>query len=110
MCCLQFFHKILLEKIFGQARKRYGGTFYIDVNDVMVAGKVKCLRQLVKNDIIAKNDDKLISTCSYCKEELYESDVDFVESFLTTALEELLDISGVLKHKVVYIAGYCTQT
>jgi len=48
----------------------------------------------------------MISTCSCCKEELCESDVDFVESFQITASEELLDFSDVLKREVVYIAGY----
>jgi len=65
MCCLQFFHKTPLEKYFGQTRKRYGSTFYIDENDVMVAGEVKRIRQLVKHDVIAKNDDEMISAYSY---------------------------------------------
>ena len=29
-----------LEKFFGQARQRHGGNFYIDIGDVISAGKV----------------------------------------------------------------------
>jgi len=39
-----------------------------------------------------KNDDEMISTCSYCKEELCESDINFVESFQITTLEEVGNI------------------
>lgn len=95
-----------LEKFFGQARQRFGGNFYIDVNDVIVAGKVQRLHQLVKHDVIVKKDDTVISQCSCCDEELCESDIDSVDNFQIVYSEQLLASSDALKHKVVYIAGY----
>ena len=41
-----------LEKLFEQARQRYGGNFYIDIADVVAAAKVQKLHQLLKLDIL----------------------------------------------------------
>jgi len=98
-----------LEKFFGQARQRFGGNFYIDINDVVVAGKVQRLHQLVKHDIIATKEDQVTPQCPSCDEEICESDVDLVESFQLASSEKLLESSDALKHKVVYIAGYLVR-
>ena len=98
-----------LEKFFGQARQRFGGNFYIDVKDVLVAGKVQRLHQMVKYDAIRKdnsNSDPHALRCSSCEDELCEEDIDLLESFQICNTGELLDSSDPLKQKVVFIAGY----
>ena len=85
-----------LEKFFGQARQRFGGNFYIDVKDVLVAGKVQRLHQMVKYDAISKdnNSDPFAPQCSSCEDEPSEEDIDLVESL------------QICNTKVVFIAGY----
>jgi hypothetical protein len=41
-----------LMKFFGQARQRFGGNFYIDIEDVIATAKVQRLHQSLKLDII----------------------------------------------------------
>ena len=66
-------------------KQRFGGNYNIDANDIMVAEKAQCLRQLVKHDVTKKTDDKPISQCSCCVQELCKNNVDYVKSFQITA-------------------------
>ena len=65
-----------LEKVFGTARQRCGGNFYIDYGDVLAVAKIQVnsMHQLLKHDLIP---DKCLSfKCPNCTEELDYNDLD----------------------------------
>jgi hypothetical protein len=96
-----------LEKFFGQARQRFGGNFYIDIGDVIAAAKVQRLHQLLKLDIIPKDDVQ--RTCSNCTATPDEQDLDLLQDITTDDTEKLLDSDDSLKHKIIFVAGFLTR-
>ena len=92
-----------LEKFFGQARQRSGGSFYIDTIDILAAAKIKNLQTLIKKGIMPDNNETISCVCTpFSIEE--NSEVLYELSLSDT--EELLKSSDTLKHKIIYIAGY----
>ena len=81
---LSIFFQDPLEKFFGQARPRFGRNFYFDEKDVLVAGTVQRLHQIVKHYAMRKdnsNSDPHVPWCSSCEDEPCEEDIDLIESF-----------------------------
>ncbi|KAI6654420.1 hypothetical protein LOD99_816 [Oopsacas minuta] len=93
-------------KFFEQARKRHGGNFYIDVGDVISACKAQRLHQMLKFNIIPQGC--LGWKCSYCTAPIVLEDIDVMLETSTEDTQTLLDSTGSLKHKVVFIAGFLT--
>jgi hypothetical protein len=94
-----------LEKIFGQARQRCGGNFYIDVSDVICAAKVQRLHQLLKHDVVDRAE-KRPSFCDYCDLTVDVRDLELVPNITINHTQILLESDGTLKHTVVHVAGY----
>ena len=95
-----------LEKFFGQARQRHGGNFYIDVGDVISAGKVQSLHQMLKYNVIPQGCGEW--KCSYCTAPITLQDIDLMQETCIEDIQVLLDSTDALKHKVVFIAGFLT--
>ena len=70
------FSKDPLERFFGQARQRCGGNLYIDIGDVMSAGKTQHIHQLVKYDIIPHGTAG--GNCSVCDLDIQETDMQLL--------------------------------
>ena len=51
MCSTSVIYQNPLEKFCGRARQCFDSIFHIDINGVMVVGKVERLHQLVKPDV-----------------------------------------------------------
>jgi len=96
-----------LEKFFGQARQRFGGNFYIDICDVIAAAKVQRLHQLLKLDIIPK--DNAQRTCTSCTATPDEQDLEMLQDITTDDTENLIHSDDSLKHKIIFIAGFLTR-
>ena len=96
-----------LEKFFGQARQRFGGNFYIDIGDVIAAAKVQRLHQLLKLDIIPKDDAQ--RTCSKCTATPDELDLQMLQDITTDDTVNLIQSDDSLKHKVIFVAGFLTR-
>ena len=96
-----------LEKFFGQARQRFGGNFYIDISDVLAAVKVQRLHQLLKLDIIPKDDTK--RTCGNCTATPDEQDLEMLQDVTTDDTVNLIQSADSLKHKVIFVAGFLTR-
>jgi hypothetical protein len=101
------FSQDLLEKFFGQARQRFGGNFYIDIGDVIAAAKVQRLHQLLKLDIIPKDDAQ--RTCSNCTATPEEQDLEVLQDITTDDTENLIHSDDSLKHKIIFVAGFLTR-
>ena len=95
-----------LEKIFGQARQRNGGNFYIDIVDVLSSAKAQRLHQLLKYNIIPQGVPEF--TCPECTTPVSLGDIELMQEISIEDTELLLDSGDTLKHKVVFIAGYIT--
>jgi hypothetical protein len=95
-----------LEKFFGQARQRFHGNFYIDISDVFAAVKVQRLHQLLKLDIIPKDDAK--RTCGNCTATPNEQDLEMLQDVTTDDTVNLIQPDDSLKHKVIFVAGFLT--
>ena len=67
-----------LEKLFGQARQRCGGNFYIDIADILVVMRMQILHQLLKRDLLPDP----CSTVRYpsCTLESTFEDIDVLQS------------------------------
>ena len=98
-----------VEKFFGQARQRFGGNFYIDVCDVLAAGRCQRLHQMMKWDIVPQDDGFIDPVCSYCTLELDDNDLEVLDSYRIADTQDLLISDDILKHKVVFIAGYISR-
>jgi len=96
-----------LEKFFGQARQRFGGNFYIDIGDVLAAAKVQRLHQLLKLDIIPKDDSQ--RTCRMCTATLDEQDLELLQDFTLIDTQILIESEDSQKHKIIFVAGYLTR-
>jgi len=96
-----------LEKFFGQARQRFGGNFYIDIGDVIAAAKVQRLHQLLKLDIIPKDDAQ--RTCSNCTATPDEQDLEMLQDITTDDTENLIQSDDSLKHKIIFVASFVTR-
>ena len=94
------------EIFFGQARQRSGGNFYIDIVDVRAAGKVQQMHQLVKHDAIPESRRKTDASCTICEKDLLQEDIDIIQELDIAETQNLLESSDIMKHKVVFIAGY----
>ena len=46
----------ILEKLFGQARQRYSGSFYIDIVDMIATANVLNLHNFLENDLIPEGE------------------------------------------------------
>ena len=55
-----------LEKFFGQARQRRGGNLYIDVVDIMAAGKIVNLQTLIKHEIMPESSYRELDCYKNC--------------------------------------------
>ena len=53
-----------LEKFFGQARQRSGGSFYIDNKDIVAAAKIKNLQTLTKHGIMPDKNVPISCVCA----------------------------------------------
>ena len=95
-----------LEKLFGQARQRNGGNFYIDIVDVLSAAKVQRLHQLLKYNIIPQRIPEF--TCPECTTPVSLGDIELMQEISIEDTQLLLDSGNTLKYKVVFIAGYIT--
>lgn len=96
-----------LEKFFGQARQRFGGNFYIDIGDVLAAAKVQRLHQLLKLDIIPKDDSR--RTCTMCTTTPDEQDLELLQDITTNDTQNLIESEDSQKHKIIFVAGYLTR-
>ena len=95
------------EKFFGQARKRCGGDFYIDIVDVMAVTKLQVLHQLLKHDLLPYKRHSY--KCPSCTQEVNPDGIDVVRDLTITQTQSLLQTSDQLKHKVIYISGYISK-
>ena len=95
------------EKFFGQTIQRMGGSFYIDIVDVMAAAKMQVLHQLLKLDIVP--DKTLSYTCPSCTEEVTPDSISLVQNLVISDTQSLLESTDPMKHKIIYIAGYLTK-
>ena len=91
-------------KDFGQARQRCGGNYYIDIEDVISAGKTQHVHQLIKYDIIPHGTSG--RNCSVCDSDIEETDIQLLHELSVEDAQNLLNSSDSLKHKVVYIGGF----
>ena len=92
-----------LERFFGKVRQRCGGNFYIDIGDVMSAGKIQHIHQLVKYDIIPHGTAG--RTCSVCDLDIQETDIQLLHELSVEDTQNLRNSNDLLKHEVVYIGG-----
>ena len=107
MFCLLFWSENPIENFFGQARQRMGGNFSIDICDVMAAGKVLNLHQLIKYDIVP--DGNQATDCEYCNMIPISVDLELVSNLAITDTQTLLESTDILKEKVVFITGYLSR-
>ena len=96
-----------IEKFFGQARQRFGGNYYIDIGDVIAAAKVQQLHQLIKHDIVPHTSKQ--SACDLCKTSPAHEDMEHLSDIMLEDTQQLLSSDDVMKHKIVYIAGFITH-
>ena len=95
-----------IEKFFGQARQRSGGSFYIDSLDILAAAKIKNLQTLTKYEIMP---DKIESTSCVCTPISITENSEVFDELSLCDTEELLQSNEALKHKIVYISGYIVR-
>ena len=98
-----------LEKFFGNARKRKGGNFYIDIIGVIAAAKAQRLHQLVKHNILPDANIESKRNCLICEANIEDDDVNLIDGLYITSTQTLLESDDTLKHKVVYIAGFLAR-
>ena len=55
-----------VEKFFGYARQRCGGSFYIDIVDVLAVAKIQQMHQVVKYGIIPETHEVQNNECTAC--------------------------------------------
>ena len=96
-----------MEKLFGQARQRCGGNFYIDIVDVLAVMRMQILHQLLKRDLLP--DPCSTVKCPSCTLEPTSDDIDVLQSLNFSATQELLASEDTMKHKVIYIASYIAK-
>lgn len=89
-----------LEKFFGQARQRSGGNFYIDTVDIKASAKIKNLHSLLKFDLtpLASSQDVFCTKNISIDSNQYD--------FTLAETEEFIKTEGILKHKIIYLAGF----
>jgi len=104
---LAVFSHYPLEKFFGQARQRFGGKFYIDVSGAVADAKVQRLHQLLKLDIIPKDDAQ--RTCSSCTATPDEQELEMLQNITTDDTENIIHSDDSLKHKIIFVAGLLTR-
>ena len=95
-----------VEKFFGYARQRCGGSFYIDIVDVLAVAKIQQMHQVVKYGIIPETHEVQNNQCTACTQVILSEDVDLVNKLDIADTQELIETSSVMKQKVVYLAGY----
>ena len=81
-----------------------GGNFYIA--DVIAAGKVQQMHQLVKYDVIPESSSQKSVECSVCQQDILPEDIDLVHELDIIETQTLLETSDILKQKVVYLVGF----
>ena len=94
------------EKFFGQARQRSGGKFYIDITDVVAAGRTQQMHQLIKYDAAPDCSDRKGINCPVCSQEILSEDIDLVHELDIHETQSLMETSDILKQKVVYLGGF----
>ena len=95
----------LLEKLFGQARQRYSGNFYIDIVDMTAAANVLNLHNLLKNDILPVGENEY--SCVSCTVPVDDNDLlELLHETTILETQEMLSSDDSFKHKIVYIAGH----
>ena len=95
----------LLEKLFGQARQRHAGNFYIDIVDVTASAKVLNLHNLLRYDLLPVGERE--HGCTSCTVPV-DGD-DLLELLHETTLmdtQDMLSTDDSYKDKIVYIAGH----
>ena len=95
-----------LEKFFGQARQRCGGNFYIDIKDVIAAGKFQQMHQLINCDAVPECSSNKGTNCSECNRELLPEDIDLLQEININDTQLLLESSGIMKEKIVFLGGF----
>ena len=63
----------LLAKLFGQARMRHAGNFYIDIVDVTAVSRVLNVHNLLKNDLLPTGESE--HSCVSCTAPVEEDDL-----------------------------------
>jgi len=78
----------------------------IDIGDVSAAANVQRLHQLLKLDIIPKNDAQ--RTCSNCRT-LDEQDLEMLNDITTDGTDIFMQSDDSLKHTIIFVAGFLTH-
>ena len=88
-----------LEKFFGQARRRNGGNFYIDIVDIKAAAEIKNLHTLLKYESMPQKSNNVPCTSNICTDD-YHFDITISDT------EDLVQSNHSIKHKIIFLAGY----
>ena len=92
-----------LEKLFGQGRQRNSGNFYIDIVDVIAAGKAQRTHQLIKHGITPQGET--IRPCTFYNAVVDEEDVEMLHEITIEDTQTLVNSNETLNQKIISIAG-----
>ena len=95
------------KKFYGQTRQDMGGSFYIDIIDVMAAAKMQGLHQLLKLDIVPEK--RLSCTYRNFTEGITPNNIYDAQILMISETYYLLKSTDSVKHKIIYIARYLTK-
>ena len=96
------FPKILLKSSLG--RQRNSGNFYIDIVDVIAAGKAQRTHQLIKYGITPQGETS--RPCTFCNAVVDEEDVEMLHEITIEDTQTLVNSNETLKQNIIYIAGF----
>ena len=78
-----------LERFFEQGRQRNSGIFYIDIVDVIAAGKAQRIHQLIKYDITPQGET--IRPCTFCNAVVDEEGVEMLHEITIEDTQTLVN-------------------
>ena len=76
---------------------------------LLLLAKAQRLRQFIKNDIVPV-DGEVKNICTYCDFVIPEDDLKLVAEFNIDCTRGLLDSTDTLKHKVIYIYSWFSNS
>ena len=101
--------KILKKSFLGKHDNGLGEIFYIDITDVVAAGRTQQMHQLIKYDAAPDCSDRKCINCPVCSQEILPEDIDLVHDLDIHETQCLMETSDILKQKVVYLGGFLTH-
>ena len=92
------------ERFFGQGRQRNSGNFYVNIVDVIAAGKDQRTHQLIKYVITPQGET--IRPYAFCNAVVDEEDLEMLHEITIEDTQTLVNSNETLKQKIISIAGF----